>query len=996
MNERPLKRDGRDDTQATNSNRAESTFDSGYADGGDASERIARQQSTSINAGVIGMGLAMQSGSQEGAQAFSSNSADALLVETPEAQAKEDRTPTEPNDKAALNGVDGLNPDGLMETSVDFDLPGAATASAVDIAATATENAGAETQSELLEVLPAFDSTVTSVEKQVETPKPVSSKPDPQAPQLSATQSAAEDGFPGAEELVNTPSTTQENTAHTYEDGDDGLLGGALDPVLGEEGVVADVVETVTDTVSDVLDPVLGEDGLVDGVLGDDGLLGGALDPVLGEDGVVADVVETVTDTVSDVLAPVLGEDGLVDGVLGDDGLLGGALDPVLGEDGVVTDVVETVTDTVSDVLDPVLGEDGLVDGVLGDDGLLGGALDPVLGEEGVVADVVETVTDTVSVVLDPVLGEDGLVDGVLGDDGLLGGALDPVLGEEGVVADVVETVTDTVSDVLDPVLGEDGLVDGVLGDDGLLGGALDPVLGEEGVVADVVETVTDTVSDVLDPVLGEDGLVDGVLGDDGLLGGALDPVLGEEGVVADVVETVTDTVSDVLDPVLGEDGLVDGVLGDDGLLGGALDPVLGEEGVVADVVETVTDTVSDVLDPVLGEDGLVDGVLGDDGLLGGALDPVLGEDGVVADVVETVTDTVSDVLDPVLGEDGLVDGVLGDDGLLGGILGSLLDPVPDEDSVVDDVVETVTDTVSAPHLSTSDNNSGLGDAIEAFANTFAPVPDDGNLGDGILADGDTPTGILDSVLAEDGVVSGVVEDVASNPFNSLNDQAETEIQDNNVELIASGDTEALTELAGNAETPLENVVEQDLPGDEGDDGFLETLIGGLGVDDLAAGDLPSDSVLELPQSDLLDGLLGQDDVFDIDVTGIDENADDLFAGLGGTEGLSGALVDQGLLNTPVSASDPDADGEIDGLLNDILAGGVDDILGTSNTFNELIANEESDGGEGAALETAGGEELLDGNAVEDALNTLFSHNEDQGSSLLSGLFGSSDDDNVG
>ncbi len=378
--------------------------------------------------------------------------------------------------------------------------------------------------------------------------------------------------------------------------------------------------------------------------------------------------------------------------------------------------------------------------------------------------------------------------------------------------------------------------------------------------------------------------------------------------------------------------------------------------------------------------------MLGEDGLLGGTLDPVLGEDGVVADVVDTVSDTVSDVLAPVLGEDGLVGG------LFGGILGGVLDPVPDEDSVVDDVVETVSD----PHLSTLDNNSGLGDAIDTVANTFAPVPDDGNLGDGVFADGVTPTGILDSVLAEDGVVSGLVESVSSNPLNSLNDQAETEIQDNNVEPISSDDSDALTELAGNAETPLESVVEQDLLDQEGDDGFLETLIGGLGVDDMAAGDLPADSLLELPQSDLLEGLLGQDDVFGIDVTGVDANADDLFAGLGGTEGLSGALVDQGLLNTPVSANDPDADGEIDGLLNDILAGGVEDVLGASNTFNELIANEEGDGGEGAALETTDGEGLLDGSAVEEALNTLFGQNDDQGNSLVSGLFGNSDDDNIG
>ncbi len=303
MNKRPLERDGRDGAQTTNNKRAESNFDSDYADGGDVSEKNTRQQSNSINAGVIGMGLAMQSGSQEGAQAFASSSTDGSLVETPETPAKVDRTPTESKGQATLDNVDGLNPDGFMETSADVDLLDTTTASTVELGSIATETTGTETQSELLEVFPSLDSTVASVDKQAEAPNPVSSNQNPQAPEFDATQSTGGVSFPGAEGLVETPSTTQEKIPHTSESGEDGLLGGALDPVLGEDGVVADVVDTVSDTVSDVLAPVLGPDGLVDGVLGEDGLLGGTLDPVLGEDGVVADVVDTVSDTVSDVLA---------------------------------------------------------------------------------------------------------------------------------------------------------------------------------------------------------------------------------------------------------------------------------------------------------------------------------------------------------------------------------------------------------------------------------------------------------------------------------------------------------------------------------------------------------------------------------------------------------------------------------------------------------------------------------------------------------------------
>ncbi len=547
--------------------------------------------------------------------------------------------------------------------------------------------------------------------------------------------------------------------------------------------------------------------------------------------------------------------------------------------------------------------------------------------------------------VLDVVTGDDGLLDTVLGEDGLLDDTLDTVLGDDGVV--------DTVLDV---VTGDDGLLDTVLGEDGLLDETLDTVLGDDGVV--------DTVLDV---VTGDDGLLDTVLGEDGLLDETLDTVLGDDGVV--------DTVLDV---VTGDDGLLDTVLGEDGLLDETLDTVLGDDGVV--------DTVLDV---VTGDDGLLDTVLGEDGLLDDTLDTVLGDDGVVDTVLDVVTgddgllDTVlgedgllDDTLDTALGDDGVVDTVLdvvtGDDGLLDTVLGeewfdATLDTALGDDGVVDTVLDVVTGDDGL--LDTVLGEDGLLDETLDTA-----LGDDGVV-DTVLDVVTGENGLLGGVTGSGGLLSGLLSGVGSNTAGIGQDDGLAEAVTASVEAEVGdslGGTEADWEELRNPET---NSVAPDASDDQKeqeDDGFLDTL--------LAADD----------DTGILTGLIGDEDVFGIDVAPmVEDEADDLFMGLGGTDDLGGSLVERGLLD-----DDSSFDAEVDDFLNQIIGSSVDgDVLaGGQNTFEVLIEDNTSDEVDELVEEAP---DLLDDTVIDGAISTLFGAGDgDSGGGLLGGLFGSNEDDN--
>ena len=485
---------------------------------------------------------------------------------------------------------------------------------------------------------------------------------------------------------------------------------------------------------------------------------------------------------------------------------------------------------------------------------------------------------------------------------------------------------------VTDTLLGEDGVVDTVvdtlLGEDGVVDTVVDTLLGEDG----VVDTVVDTL-------LGEDGVVDTVvdtlLGDDGVV----DVVLGDDGIVDTILgdDGVVDTV---IDTVLGDDGVVDVVLGDDGIV----DTVLGDDG----VVETVVDTV-------LGDDGVVDVVLGDDGIV----DTILGDDGVVGTVVDTV-----------LGDDGIVGTLVG--GILGGITeDDSPDVLDDPVSVVVDSIDPLTDVVTDTVETVVDTTDDLIDTVSAPLETVVDTTDD--LIDTVTAPLETVTDTTDDLI-----------DTVSAPLETV-----TDTNDDLIETV-SAPVETVVEDVTSGLTPLV----EDLIGEDGildgDDGFLDTLIGGDSPTSLLGFGGGGDSA----EASVFGGLLGEEDIFGLDVdVDTDVGADDLFAGLSGDASLTGTLVDQGLFEDAASGDGAAPDPEIDDLLNDILAGGVEDVLGEQNTFNDLLDAAAPDGD--GLLSDAEGSGLLVDNAVDDAMNTLFNTGGDAETSLLDGLFDSSSDNDA-
>ncbi|SFY28641.1 hypothetical protein SAMN04244548_03379, partial [Paracoccus pantotrophus] len=204
---------------------------------------------------------------------------------------------------------------------------------------------------------------------------------DQEAGELSI-RAAVNTTLPAAEPPAAAPVTDRLAAAPSRVVAGDGPTAAAADA-----GPVAQDGTAAEDAPSEADGSLLGEDGLVDSlvspILGADGLLGtvtdSLVDPILGPDGLV-----------SDLLNPILGKDGLLDSVVGV--VQEGLLEPILGKDGLLGNLVT-----------PILGEGGLVDSlvspILGPEGLLGtvtdSLLDPILGPDGLVGDV-----------LAPILGE--------------------------------------------------------------------------------------------------------------------------------------------------------------------------------------------------------------------------------------------------------------------------------------------------------------------------------------------------------------------------------------------------------------------------------------------------------------------------------------------------------------------------------------------------------------------------------------------------------------
>jgi hypothetical protein len=425
---------------------------------------------------------------------------------------------------------------------------------------------------------------------------------------------------------------------------------GNVAPENGDGSDVETATDGTTGVVEAVLDPVLGPVGdLTDDLLGQDGLVGGVLDPVLGDDGLV-----------DSVLDPVLGSVGdLTDGLLGQDGLVGGVLDPVLGEDGVVEAVLDPVLGPVGDLTDDLLGKGGLVGGVLdpalGDDGLVDSVLNPVLGEDGVVEAVLDPVLGSVGGVTDGLLGQGGLLGGIFNpapaQDGPTNQASSRLLGENRPSNDVTgPLVEDEDASITRTAPAGQALLEPALGDNGILPGLI-------GSAGETIEAATDSSSGELGlpgqqtygrPVEGRSsGVSDAAKGDDGDqagLTGAAD---------ANPVDRISATTSD--DPTEAlpsdDDGFLSGLLADrpsatSNQGGSSADLDLSFSRIFEDLLShdgpggSGTDRLASAEDPV---DDLLDG-LG----LTGALTGVVAEDASTraADVDAEIDDLLNEIID--------------------------------------------------------------------------------------------------------------------------------------------------------------------------------------------------------------------------------------------------------------------------------------------------------------------------------------------------------------
>lgn len=373
------------------------------------------------------------------------------------------------------------------------------------------------------------------------------------AVEILAEANEAEAARLGAESTEHPNADFFEDDA---DDDDGGLLGDVLDPIIGDDGLV--------DTL---LDTLLGEGGILDSLLGDESLVGTLLDTLIGEDGLLdLDALEALLGPdglLGSALTELLGDESLLAELLGEDGVIDDLMDALVGEEGVL-----------SSILDPILG-DGVLDGVLGDGGIISDVVDDLFGEGGLLDDLIGDL---------PILGD------LVGDGGLLGGLLglgggDDVAAEGEEEGDFLDTLIglDTAAGEVGDVLGDvtDTVLDGV--DDVLTG-----LLGDEDVFdVDVPETALGGFDDLFAGLVGEDSLT-GSLAGQGLLAG--DTGLPLDGEIDSLLNEILGPSSsdvmaggDALDAILGEvaeDGgdVVGGLLGETGDLAGALVDTVGLE----------------------------------------------------------------------------------------------------------------------------------------------------------------------------------------------------------------------------------------------------------------------------------------------------------------------------------------------------------------------------------------------------------------------------------
>ena len=341
------------------------------------------------------------------------------------------------------------------------------------------------------------------------------------------------------------------------------------------------------------------------------------------------------------------------------------------------------------------------------------------------------------------------------------------------------------------------------------------------------------------------------------------------------------------------------------------------------------------------------------------------GGEGVLENVLETLNrenGVVDSLLDTVAGEDGIVDAILGEDGVVNG----LLDVVAGEDGLLDSVLDVVT------------GDDGLV----------------GSLTETVLGDDGIVNGLLEGVAGEDGVVSGILGTVTGSggllggllgggwDEPSTEDPVTAQVDD-----VAAGIADSVLSEDGLVDGALDAATDDggavdmvaDVVADE--DGVVSGLLDTVAVED----DFLESLLADDGGPDLLEGLLGDDDVYAVDVTPealVGE--DDLFVGLGSEYDLSGTLVDEGMIGT---ASDA-ADAEIDDLLISILGSPVDgDITSAAfSAFDALL--DDVLGAEtelGSALEPEN-ETLFGDDAVDSAMSALFGGVVEESGGLLGGL----------
>ncbi|OWU80809.1 hypothetical protein ATO6_24350, partial [Oceanicola sp. 22II-s10i] len=344
-------------------------------------------------------------------------------------------------------------------------------------------------------------------------------------------------------------------------------------------------------------------------------------------------------------------------------------------------------------------------------------------------------------------------------------------------------------------------------------------------------------------------------------------------------------------------------------------------------------------------------------------------DDGPAADEpLPTEDGLADDALDAVTGDGGVVDTVAGEDGVVSG----LLDTVAGEDGIVSTVLDTL-----------AGDEGPAQDLLDTVA-----------VGSGLLGDVGEGDGILGSILGGTGLFGMA---------------AGTGVAD-----VTGGDESVASEAAGVAEPSDHNVGGSDPDGEAAADaGAAEVIVGaeaGVGIASFDAGGEASDAALEAEPSepeedfletllfddggpDLLEGLLGDDDIYATDVPpGVLEGDDDLFAGLGSEYDLSGTLVDEALIGADSDA----ADAEIDDLLVSILGSPVDGDI-TSDAFSAFdallgdVVGLENELGSGIE---PGDETLLGDDAVDGAMSALFGGITEETGGLLGGLGLGTEDEN--